>query len=649
MYQNGGPGQQVSVPHIPGLPNRPPPQLIPNLPVRPQMQGHVALCAGHVLNVILGQANANILRQYLFYEVAANNFANDYYPSLVLMVAEYADMLIHAAGYPYSEAIQKAAVEVCRIESARIATENPGLQQYLGPEAHAQLQELHALRFQIKQGIDAFKYQLGQVGAGYGHPPAQSHMPGYPGHTSHSMHHSVPINRGGFYRPVSPNANMGFSGTRGGMESMWETTQAPAGTGTGRQRSPLVEGGAQQTPASTQHSQPENITRNQSLHSNVEVEFEKEPESKMEEQLFIANEKLTGMQRTFNEYDPHPALFDPSVETACYLVKDSQVTEVIKPNDEVDVKYDEHKTEHFFKNELYSEEELIRNKAEAEKAFRSAIAEINISAAHERFSQEDLSDEERDELVKDLDKKIKVVEFTDPPIVLARDAVFSTIRDEFHAEGIDARVARGNINVEIAVVGEYQLNDTEALFIEMLRQGPDYLGVHSKLKNSKESLPLRRRINKILTDEVNEVLSVEMGLKTTIDSFLVDITELLPYLGRKYGARIRDAFEASYDDVMKSICIIGETEGELRVVGEYRSINMLNMESIDFVANMVGNHAYVSEDKMPHLYKAVKAALDRADASHRAIRRAEFMTKDGQAIRLHRSRLGDKLLVSRVD
>lgn len=693
---------------IPGLPYRPP--FTPDIPVREHMQQYLQIVNGSLMHEIQQKAQTNPLRQALFWRMSANWFANGEYSEMLKETMGYAEVLMTQA--PPQQAIEKAASDMCSMYAAKEAQANPGLQGMLDEAGMRNVQDWLARYQEVGQNVMAFMNQHpapiagqgGGYGGGYGnvppgngmqhsampHGPMTNQMGGHPMQGGHYPPNSAPPGYGHGY---DPHAGYQPPGGYPPMDTRRGPTMDPRHQrGPGNRSSPHAAAGMWVDSHQHNHNFGENThtsafgsslkPRRQTAPGNPDAEIEPEPSPASQpepepepspEPVPETTVKTDGGQQPMKVPapkaqspltpmdQPHPYLFDPEREVVFYNITSDSVTEEVvdkAPN----MKYEDHETEPFLRPVLKSEDEIERDRNRAADAFQQVVTQENVKEYLRRLNGESPEGEDIDENETDRVKRaIRIPGDSGDEKLLAEtaDTAPTALLNYCLENNIDRSKLEGHCIVyEYMVFSDYILDGKAAVKFMELQNATDYEILHQRLRELMDTnvpqLVVRMLVDG-LTDHINTILTVEMGLEYTIDSFMIDIHDLRSVLGQRMGSRILEIFDSSCPRVAKQnfayvIGVEGEegdekTGKEDRIVPVKNGINVqLTMESQDFMAAAFGDHAAIRESRFPELYSAVEWMLSIRDEEDRYVR---FITADGNVLNLHKSLMGDALLISK--
>lgn len=197
----------------------------------------------------------------------------------------------------------------------------------------------------------------------------------------------------------------------------------------------------------------------------------------------------------------------------------------------------------------------------------------------------------------------------------------------------------------------------------MAQQMKTYLqGVQQSKEPGRLSLlAVLDKLNERLTWFVNRYLHIELDLKAQIDSFVEDAGDLPTYLSSKYGPSvmtglleletiIHDAFMPQLqesEDTLKAN-LIGDANICVTLLTESVTITLIDLFYKELGYKLKTDESYLITQDQELLYNLARK-MDYGDPLSHFVQHTNYVaTLDGVILSLHRSRVSDKLLISRV-
>jgi hypothetical protein len=298
-------------------------------------------------------------------------------------------------------------------------------------------------------------------------------------------------------------------------------------------------------------------------------------------------------------------------------------------------------------------------------AFQRTLAEKDITSVLEKFDDGNGADffnvtAEMIKLAADsvyINKELRLL--ADGPDS-AHFSLYSHLIDD--AELVPRLINEMAIRFSYMVPINYNMVDEKLVQYMQLSECVNYTTMKERLlKMIEDEFPtfVMRRLIKELTLHINDVLHVQMGIKLRMDNFLTDIDDLIAAIGKRYGDRIVEIFEATARDTAKKLFSYTKADGifsDNSVTGAITDQTCipawngmavkLPIKASEFIANFHGYSAVVKQSKFPDMYEAISETLARAEENDRWVC---FITNDGEYIRLWKSLVSDSLLISRLE
>lgn len=357
-------------------------------------------------------------------------------------------------------------------------------------------------------------------------------------------------------------------------------------------------------------------------------------------------------------YQAYATLYDPAKEVMYHLIDGKKVVEQLEERPE-DMKYEEHETEHFLKSSIRREGEVSRDREKARRAFREVLAEKDVEEYVRRFNADDADNGFSDldaEAGKDIIAAVSVVEdvITAGSESHAPMALLSYFLDR---ELPTSMLSERAIRYSYVVSESYQLWDDIAVKYMELQNSSSYVQLADRLRaiaDDGEHAALAKILIRMATDHINEIVTIGLAMRLTIDSIVSDIDDLRAAIAEDYGPVMLETFDNTVNRVVKQNFGYMPADGLLEdstseqtdaiAPVRYGTNVQVPINAEDFPGAAIGDVARVLESRFPELYKAIEHTLDNA---HPQARYVKFVTLDGEEVKLHRSLIADSLLISK--
>lgn len=672
---------------IQGLPYRVPPQLVPNVPVSPQMGEHLRDCAGFVIATLQSQANNNAMRLMLYWTMANNQFNNQMYMQLVADTAMLAEITYQSQNgqFPIASCIEQAATVLCKCWSVKVASSHPSLTQALDQNGQRDFQQTVNQANQIDQQINFARQRLMQGGGmgggmpmmgmnnGGNMPVARSHM-GVAGNAVMHGHqqmqmHGMPNGMGGF--PTNQHQQHQHNQ---GAQRLWNNNQKEddymllAGT-----TIPEKKGTTINAPAG--FSDPlDTAVPAHMLAGGVAAGQKPEVIKKENTMIRIPSETTAsgfplpaprdvfeygGLKLVYSAFTgpvdftkgcPHGVLYDQASSAMFYNITDPKaIREVgLKLEDIGGMQpYEEHETHHLLGRRGLNKA-AIPDREATRKAFMGIVQANDIS---EELMIRDEQQGGTDDVVEKLMAKGPVI-LENLNIGGPANPVYQAIFQNFLEEN--------SIEIEKDVVvgfhysskEDWALSGEAAIKALALKYSVRW---HVLAKNVAELKELIHPaywtlINTRLTDAVNELLQRYMGIDASIDNFVEDIEDLRNGLHKNFGDFALDTFDNQVRRVALTTCLFTDTK-ETEETSEtldmsrdpakveavwatHEDIYLLPCNAEDITLGHTGKTGLVTEKRTPELFKALQTHFERqkGDSDSAAVRHTKLITQDGKGV-----------------
>lgn len=202
-------------------------------------------------------------------------------------------------------------------------------------------------------------------------------------------------------------------------------------------------------------------------------------------------------------------------------------------------------------------------------------------------------------------------------------------------------------------------NDVFEVF-EDLRTARNFLDVQRAMQAFQELINMRhfRRLNQAVTQTVNDCVRVGLGTNYFMDNFITDIGDLIDAVSSDFPREYVEIMNNRVPEIVGRRCavITDDIDDENNDIG-FRHCLMgvytalpIRAANLDLAIGDKKPFGFISESRYPTLYRALKTMLD-ADTyvnGDQEFHEVRIETLDGHVIRVHRSLLGDKILISTV-
>jgi hypothetical protein len=581
-------------------PNRPPhvPPIQP--PIR-DLNGWIPYIAGRCAEHVQGQAEANNLRVYMFNLCAYNNFANEFFDSVVLSAVDLAGWLIDTQRYNVQEAVEIACEDMVDMTVAANCRDYPDLWNYVDRSQVAAIEETIGKFDQVGRDIGAWKNPRGQQRGGTYQAPNQG-------------------------RSRSASYAGGVTSERSGGGSSY-SARTPS-------RAEAQRGGGQQGQRRNSWGDGSHRNRGQQQQEVETVEVREEQPVMKEIPASIAN------WRASREY-PYFLAYDLTTQIATLEPKGNNTLEpIVTAKSKEDMDYAAHATPNAFgKPPAFLD---LSQSARTIENVRAGMKKINAQS-------EMPPAEEGKPSLRTAICDTWVVETSESAAWLMANLErqhHDTSEDRAHVYRVYGTIADGVLTI-----------DDENAYIEQFAAGKGgFLGLKGLMETlgANVSLEVLSVINKRMTALINRKLHLELGLKTTISNFREDIEQVIKIVDERYGFKAqflqnqqadiartirplsRDMYVKLVANLIHGMDFNGATPNIAMMSSNY-SLTFLDCNIWDITVQMGedGVPARVTKELTPDFYELVKGAFDDADnyrlegSSETSISRVLFRTLDG--------------------
>lgn len=627
---------------IQGLPNNPP--FTPNLNFRPSIQAYATQVTGYALLEIQNKANQNDARKVFYWQCYNNQFQNEYFFNFLLLVADFAELIMATERSTAFQAIPRAVeiLAVCLV--AEMALNNHSLAAQMDPGYRNQLLgELQRFR---EIGADIQRFQM------------QNQQP----HMGHQMQghgfHNAPMGIGGGYTPMQqqrPNLAMGQTtghslgaptliGTTSTVGSKWSGNKGIVGT-------PLPPPNPAPVPVTTQPMQTINIPQLQAVEQTT---------FKVEE--YDSGPKHIGFDESGNTilpikskpdyYDPEypiPIAFDINICRTFY-VKNKETGKLHErlvkiTHKEIQMNASEHETEHLLNPHS---KQIPRGRPDvARKEFDRILQANNLEAILRELENNRTVEMDINSAYYAIDNELVENMGTMPRVALRNylDEVDITIPTD------------STINFRVIEVHPLGVIEREQIAFEEMRKHETMIDAHRYFLANRVVFDERLwiLIDKLIIGHILELMNIGIGVRGTASSFADDYPDIYNYLLKKKDLNTVNLIDRAVSKILGGIQLFKDTEGTVvdygvRVeenkpkygLGVSVNITMLKMMSKDIGLAVRGQYGVVNMTSYPELYKAAKWILDK-DAGRS--RHLYFNTADDVRLYIYRSLLSEDIII----
>jgi hypothetical protein len=538
---------QVQRPYLPNINANNPPFVPQGIQGHPQVMQLVPGLAGWAAAEIQQQAETNPLRRFFFNMYGMNNFANEEFASLVQAIADYLELVwSQNPNAAPQQLMEKAVVQTIEMFVSNLVRLFPPLGGYLNQQTQGIVWQQIQVFDGVKQQIQALRSRMPQ-GGGYGYPAQQQ---GFQSRVDPRLGGAGVSLAGGnqpsflTHQPPQGNAPMTSQGnsmaTRWGSAKLVSDDQpAPhvvkiGGSNTGGVKTTSVNV-APSSPVPTMVS-----AQQQEVQQAQEVPVQTQQVQHGELEPIYA----TRLKWKRSEKQPFFPAWNPDKQNLFLQeLADGTVIVQVKNPEKSTVDYERHKIQSVF-GAPYRALDVAQVKDRVE-AIQIGLANIEAEA------------EFRDKAVDGQDNPQPAFPTHVNPVFavdLMEELVWIKAGCgwlESTKNGKKADIYRRYGYVVELVVGQI----SEDNLIETLRETRTWEGFWKVLNELKAtmSVPLWIRINQRMTELVNRVLTFNLSLTTTIDSYADDLPDLINVLREKYGEVILKAFKNNESYLIHSV------------------------------------------------------------------------------------------------
>jgi len=639
MYQNNPyagqqmiPFNQIIHPQMNVIVGNPP--FIPNVMCSPNMQRLLPLVTSLLMNEITSKAMSNPLRIYMFNKYAMNGFNNPDFVELVDMVINNVEVLLIDRQAPTEDmAIQQSVTSLTTWVAAGALKENMQIQHVLNPQIVNQAQQdLQKLSFTV-QRIIQHKNQLSQPQMMQ--VPYQGQQFSYP-QTQQTQ--QQPLMTGGFATGNSGSMFPPPATQVSGAVSRWERLN--------KKNQDVIENQTHQTTSSSWRRAINSEFGSNTKTSEVPkapaqitqpIQTDKKP-------VLITNSgtpafKVGDLNWSSIPTQPYPPVYN-FYRNVPLMVESEKGNMYVFLKTEAEgesiVKYDDH---------------LIGTVIPKGVTSHSEIIEETIINKPELIPPE-VSVYENNTMMFCTTEESGVVD----------SLLEATVHNAFETHN----AYRQFLYVARPMRTEHPKECTE--FVRGVSNSGTFSNASEKIKQGYLNVKTRtvaRILNKLLTDELNEVLKIGLMLKAKIDDFCTDSVELDAILRNSKGNDIANALKESEGMILRRIVNIpsdDEIEGFVSSMFDSKeqiekqlnlswscysvSYTHLNYDVDQLGLAMIRKDAgLVSPELTPELYSIAKGILESENNSLFEVYKHYIRTKDEYVFEISRGLLNNKVIV----
>jgi len=199
-------------------------------------------------------------------------------------------------------------------------------------------------------------------------------------------------------------------------------------------------------------------------------------------------------------------------------------------------------------------------------------------------------------------------------------------------------------------------------FIESLGNQKTYSDLKNKLIEGSEngiSPEVVSTVNRYITKVINNILKMEIGVNTSIDSFVTDYDELIVALRKKYGDIVVNAFadgafdaiDAAFlsindngnsDVIMEGFSFDPENQPKLTFINRIISVTLIDLLAVELDIELSETTPFqLRSSEHPHLYKLARDLFADVRADGYSVESNLVRTKDGVILRLTKGYFGN--------
>ena len=500
--------------------------VLPQINFNPQFQQHYPMVVGSLIAIIQGRYNTNVLRMYLFNQMAQNNYNNQNFFNLCEFTMKVLEIKVLKNEIVNLQEGINAVCELCTEQLAAFNMVNdPALQQYVDQNTIAACQQILMNYQTLMAEIQHFAQQA-QMQPGFGmQRPMQPQFQG--GFRSPQQNNFMQQNAGPITHPHQRN----FNAVQGHSNSRWNS-----GVNTQNQPSGLISNG-NQVPVQTVNPTAAKYDKYiKPFTPPAPVQAPQMPKTDLFHSsnikavtTVVNNERKESIKWKLSERYPVTIAYDHNVSRITYVEEGDVIKPIITPKEK-----SMNKGEHF-KVPSFQQPGLILPTVEESQAtieqIKESLKEPAITVHETSTIVGDISYE--DAIFKS-DVELRNLRLKNKK---ANAYMYLGVLYTPMVSAVNTELLTGYFNRDAYKLNLKDVNNL--IFKEVLekRENRPYYGDDISLNF----------LNKRLTDTVNHFLKMRLGVTARIESFKDDIVDLHSYIAEKNGITFIESFVANFE------------------------------------------------------------------------------------------------------
>lgn len=343
---------------------------------------------------------------------------------------------------------------------------------------------------------------------------------------------------------------------------------------------------------------------------------------------------------------PHPQVFNTQTMVALWVPENNAWAEDHIPREE-NMQYDQHETDRFLK----SQNPLDRRHRARGEMFTDAL---RIANQKETFAK---AVNELTGTPADAETFEYVMEKTH---VRIEEPLSFTMVDDYHTEVMDY-IAQNKLPIDpescvisytcVSVLPWGLTEETLVALVERFKESKTWTDVKTIMGLLAVELSEHywRKLNSMLTDQINEGLFVLTGTNNNIDNFTSDIGELLTGIAEDFGVSGVTALDSMLpwvvETTLKTFVTRAADGTEIYAFNQTYDITLLPVHSKDIDLGVVGKLGAVCSSQFPFLYRYIDQRFRAIGNTARYVR---VVTSDGAALAVYKGFFPSMYFIGRV-
>jgi hypothetical protein len=355
-----------------------------------------------------------------------------------------------------------------------------------------------------------------------------------------------------------------------------------------------------------------------------------------------------------------PRVFDVESEIVFITLGDNGWGQTYRKREASDINYKSHETEHLLRQVNPADKKHKPRRTYLDQALQSAAQVKSIS---ERLVEYKLANSHVDAVDDSLIPVANTAVQLDLPVICCTDHdYFSGAIDVATRSGAVIDLDTTAVNYKAIEFLQWRLGDTAHLeMIAGFQTCETLQAIMEQMCLLAEQIPSTywRRLDEMLSQQVNDLSIYKYGMTLTIESFCMEIDELLTAISEDYSPGVALEFNATVEWIKETTLKLhqGETYADAanldpedpkrELVGGFgivKDVTLLPVHSKDVGIGYYGESGVVCNTRTPKLYNLIR---DRFEEVGNTVRHVLLVTTDGGVIECHRTNCPTGYAISR--